>query len=670
MAGTSGSTGAELPSSKPETKQKALIDTVSKACAYGDLDRLKELLAGDKDSKDKAVGSVSSPSASNLEALSTPDAEGYYPLQWAALNNQTLCVTFLLEDPAARKHVDINARDVPTGQTALHWAAVRGCVSVLKILHEFGAKMNVKDNKGYTCAHVAAQYGQTEFLYTMKMRCKTDVVGCLDNDLRSSLHWACYQGHGDTARLLMYLGADIEHSDKEKCTPLHWASIKGNGHITHMLAQAASLCEGEPTAKGNPTYVDRREDYLLAKDGTGSNSIELARQKGHVFVATQMESQLKKAQAWTKTNKVMSFLVKLEFLPVLLFAIIGLLVAYTRTVVFLDENGENAPATASSVFWAFVVLIPSIVGLGVLYRCSTMDPGFLATGQAQRSKREELYLGKTTGSPGDSEDDRLLSAKDSAASNRFHHHNSGVMSMSDDDHTKGGGGEIISKVDLDMMYIHQELDSPALWAGNWTQICPTCKIVKPLRAKHDAFSNRCVENFDHHCPWVANAIGKQNRWHFFVFLVLQMWALVVSIAIACYKLSHLNKSASHATPYIVSFLVFDGSLGISVLTLLCAQGNSIARNITTNEMANSHRYSYLGIDSIGRIFNPFDKGYHQNCMEVIYPSKGITPVRLEEEMYQKIRDWITDKHIHEAPCKPCCSKPNQRCGAHARENIV
>merc|ERR1712003_304011 len=101
-----------------------------------------------------------------------------------------------------------------------------------------------------------------------------------------------------------------------------------------------------------------------------------------------------------------------------------------------------------------------------------MDPGFLATGQAQRSKREELYLGKTTvGSPGDSEDDRLLSAKDSAASNGFHHihHNSGVMSMSDDDHTKGGGGEIISKVDLDMMYIHQELDSPALWAGNWTQ---------------------------------------------------------------------------------------------------------------------------------------------------------------------------------------------------------
>jgi palmitoyltransferase len=234
-------------------------------------------------------------------------------------------------------------------------------------------------------------------------------------------------------------------------------------------------------------------------------------------------------------------------------------------------------------------------------------------------------------------------------------------------------GEIIeSKVDLDVMYINQELDSPALWAGNWTQICPTCRIVKPLRCKHDQFSNRCVENFDHHCPWVANAIGKQNRWHFVVFLVLQMWALVVSIAIAGYKLSHLNKSASHATPFLVSFLVFDGSLGVSVLTLLLAQGNSIAKNLTTNEMANSHRYNYLGMDSYGRIFNPFDKGCHQNCLEVIHPSKGISPVRLEDEMYDKIRDWITDKHVHEAPphCKPCCSKPNQKCGSHARENIV
>ncbi len=206
-------------------------------------------------------------------------------------------------------------------------------------------------------------------------------------------------------------------------------------------------------------------------------------------------------------------------------------------------------------------------------------------------------------------------------------------------------------------YSTKELDSSALWAGNWSQICPTCRIVKPLRAKHDAFSNRCVENFDHHCPWVANAIGKHNRWHFLVFLMLQMWALVISISVAVYKLTKLNQGSPNA-PYVVAFLVFDASLTVSVLTLLSAQASSIAKNITTNEMANQFRYTYLAMDSHGGLFNPFDKGCHQNCLEVMYPTKSPAPVTLDMEMRQQLRDWVTDKHL-QGKVRPrggrCCS---------------
>ncbi|QDZ25502.1 S-acyltransferase [Chloropicon primus] len=607
-----------------ETKQKTLIDTLSKACAYGDLDRLGELL------KEK-----------DYSLLSTPDAEGYYPLQWAALNNQVHCAKYLLEDSQCRKHVNIDAKDNTTGQTALHWAAVRGCVNILEVLHDFDASFTVKDNKGYTCAHVAAQYGQTAFLYYMKMKCKADIVDVLDDELRSTLHWACYQGHGDTAKLLLYLGSDLRHVDKEKCSPLHWAAIKGNGHITHMLLQSASLllCEDRDDSKGEPsgtTFQDAREEYLLEKDGTGSNAIELAKQKGHAFVATQMEKELRRTQAWTRKNKIVKTIMDLEFLPILVSIIVLLLIGYTKTIVFIDKKGENAPATANSVFWWFIVLVPSVVGLGFLYQCRKMDPGFLLTGQTKSVKRKGTYseMVSLNGSKGmaggdgngeirDAEDDLLFPA-----------------SAAQSDH----------EIAVDMDY---DLDSAALWTGNWNQICPTCRIVKPLRAKHDSMTNRCVEHFDHHCPWVGNAIGKENRWHFLVFLILQMWALVISVSMAIYKLSQLEH-ASPNTGYVVGFLVMDVSLTISVLTLLSAQINSIAKNMTTNEMANIHRYNYIAMDSYGRVFNPFDKGCNENCFEVFHPSRGRSPVTLDEDMQHKIRDWIMDKQMHPGP--PCCRK--------------
>lgn len=64
----------------------------------------------------------------------------------------------------------------------------------------------------------------------------------------------------------------------------------------------------------------------------------------------------------------------------------------------------------------------------------------------------------------------------------------------------------------------RQFDSPALWAGNWSQLCVSCKIVRPLRAKHCSVTDRCVEAFDHFCPWVGNTIGKGNRHLFLIFL--------------------------------------------------------------------------------------------------------------------------------------------------------
>ncbi|KAF4519782.1 hypothetical protein B566_EDAN009032 [Ephemera danica] len=58
-----------------------------------------------------------------------------------------------------------------------------------------------------------------------------------------------------------------------------------------------------------------------------------------------------------------------------------------------------------------------------------------------------------------------------------------------------------------------------------SRLCHTCRCLRPLRAKHCRICNRCVQYFDHHCPFIYNCVGLRNRMWFFMF--------VVSIAINC-----------------------------------------------------------------------------------------------------------------------------------------
>lgn len=66
------------------------------------------------------------------------------------------------------------------------------------------------------------------------------------------------------------------------------------------------------------------------------------------------------------------------------------------------------------------------------------------------------------------------------------------------------------------------------------------------------------------------------------------------------------------SPGLLAFLIFDSFTAFPVLMLASAQLSQVARNITTNEMANVHRYAYLR-NKEGRFANPFDKGCSANC---------------------------------------------------------
>lgn len=46
------------------------------------------------------------------------------------------------------------------------------------------------------------------------------------------------------------------------------------------------------------------------------------------------------------------------------------------------------------------------------------------------------------------------------------------------------------------------------------------KIRLPKRCKHCDVCNHCVLEFDHHCFFIDNCVGRQNKTYFLMFLII------------------------------------------------------------------------------------------------------------------------------------------------------
>ncbi|MDD5057330.1 MAG: ankyrin repeat domain-containing protein [Sideroxydans sp.] len=137
-----------------------------------------------------------------------------------------------------------------------------GNLEVAKRLIDFGANLEVRDERNWTALIIASAKGSDDVVkMLLESGAKTDV-----RDMKgySALHWAAYNGHGNVAKLLLDHGVNPNQQCKVGWTPLMLAAARG-----HLVASAYLIAFG-----GDVNQVS--ED--------GSVALHRACQNGHLAV--------------------------------------------------------------------------------------------------------------------------------------------------------------------------------------------------------------------------------------------------------------------------------------------------------------------------------------------------------------------------------------------------
>ncbi|GKA11608.1 serine carboxypeptidase-like protein 13 isoform X1 [Tanacetum coccineum] len=155
---TAGTSAGEIAATDGGVTEESMKNDVYTAAAYGDLDKLKNLVELEGASVHKpddlgvAVGCVEQ-SCRCGSVYSRGQSFKFVNRRSYVIRNMIFKI---------KRGADVNAVDL-TGQTALHWSAVRGAIQVADLLLEEGARVNAADIYGYQWLGNHPQFIPNEF---------------------------------------------------------------------------------------------------------------------------------------------------------------------------------------------------------------------------------------------------------------------------------------------------------------------------------------------------------------------------------------------------------------------------------------------------------------------------------------------------------------------------
>ncbi|XP_043580732.1 serine/threonine-protein phosphatase 6 regulatory ankyrin repeat subunit A isoform X1 [Bombus pyrosoma] len=205
------------------------------------------------------------------------DGKGKIPLLLAVeAGNQSMCRELL-----AQQAPDQLRATTTTGDSALHLAARRRDIDMVRILVDYGATVDMQNGDGQTALHIASAEGdETLVKYFYGVRASASIT---DHQDRTPMHLAAENGHASIIELLAdKFKASIFERTKDGSTLMHIASLNGHSECATMLF--------------------KKGVYLHMPNKRGARSIHTAAKYGHVGIISTLLQRGEKVDATTNDN--------------------------------------------------------------------------------------------------------------------------------------------------------------------------------------------------------------------------------------------------------------------------------------------------------------------------------------------------------------------------------